>query len=383
MLRCAGMLITATVGATLLFTLFLPLYPTGLDGRILAFLLLTGVAGLLALGHRVARRELVVLSMWLIPVGLAAFVGGLRHGDAQQITEDILPYALFVLGLVAGRASAHPHRVLLIVFALCLIDSVASLVNVAPHYTPGFRSTYTYGRIAAGLSLLGVFVLLFLRRLDTQAGAAPSPYRSGIAVALHGVMILATIASGSRGMMLACVLGIAALAYLQKPSRALLVTIVTVLAFVGYSSVLADVGIRYFRAGQVSTIEGRFEEVRSSLELFAQHPLLGLGLGTTLVADGAHHAYVHNIIAYHLWKFGMIGSLALAVPLWIVGRQVRRYPRPIAAAAIAGAAAVFAYLVTCAGYKVYYVVWIYGVTAGAVLSALWSRPHIQRGGVVA
>lgn len=365
------MLITATLTVALLLTLIVPLYPSGLDASILAFLGVASLAGLFAMSRRVARRELLVLSFWATGLGVAAFVGGLDHGDARQIVEDILPYGLFTLGLVAGRAAHRPRVVLFLVLVLCVAESSLSLIKLAPVYSPGYRSTWVYGRIVTGVSVLGIFVLMFLRRLDATAGAGARRSRSPVIAFLYVVMLLATIGSGSRGMTLGLAIGVGTVAYIQRPSRALLATVVVGLAYVAYDSVLADVGVRYLRAGQVATVEGRLDEVRTSLVLFAEHPLFGCGLGTKIVVEGTHKAYVHNIIAYHLWKFGLVGSFILTVPLLLVGAQIRRYPRKVSAVALGGATAMFAYLVTCAGYKVYYVVWLLGVTAGAVLSALW------------
>jgi O-antigen ligase len=275
------MLITATLCVTLLLTLILPLYPTGLDPSIMAFLVLATVAGLFAMSRRVARRETFVLSLWSISLGVAALVGGLNNTDGRQIIEDILPYGLFTLGLVAGRAAERPRVVLILVLALCVADSLASLVKLAPVYYPGYRSTWVHGRIVTGVSILGIFVLMFVRKLDSVAD--PRRRKSWpIVAALYVSMLLATIGSGSRGMMLGWAVGIAVIAYVQRPSRALLATITVGLAYVAYDSVLTDVGIEYLRAGQVGTIDGRLDEVRDSLSRFAERPLFGCGLGATL-----------------------------------------------------------------------------------------------------
>jgi hypothetical protein len=372
------MVLAAMIGLALGLTLLLPIYPDSLEPLVLVFLALVGSAGLLALAHRSARRELMVLSLWAIAVAVGMFVGSVRYADAQQILEDTLPYSLFVLGVLAGRASPRPRRVLVLVLLVCLGDSIVSLVKMMPHYTPGFRSSYTYTRIVAGLPLLGMFVLVFLRRLDRDSGTVRSLPRSPLAVGLYAVMLVAMLASVSRGMMLGWVAGIATIAYLRSPSRGLFLTLLVTLGFVGYSSVFADIGVRYLRAGEGATIAGRFEEIRSAMEVFAQYPLFGSGLGSSVEANGTYHSYVHNMIAYHLWKFGLVGSAMLVLPLFVVGAQVRRYPRPLRAAALGGATAVFAYLVTCAVYKTYYLVWMYGLTAGAVLTVLWQWEQKQR-----
>jgi hypothetical protein len=367
----ASMVLNAIIGVTLILTQFVPIYPKQVDASVLAFLGLVSVAGMLALMHRVARRELLVLSLWLVPLAIGALVGSLGYGDAQQIVEDTVPYGLFVLGLLAGRGSVRPHRVLLILLAVCFIESLISVVLVIPGYTPGVRSTWAYGRVVSGFSVIGMFVLLFFRTLGPSAGVPRILTRTSVALVLYAVMFVAMLASGSRGMMLGWLAGVALYAYVRSPSRALLATFSLILLALAYSSVLSDVGVRYLRTDQVATIEERFSEVRNALQLFAENPLFGTGLGTSLESGAVRHSYVHNVIVYHLWKFGLVGSFILAVPFWLVGAQIRGYPRRLRAIALGGAIAVFAYLVTCAGYKVYYVVWVYGVAAGAVLSTLW------------
>lgn len=364
-------MLQATLAVALIFTLLLPIYPESLEPGVLGFLALVAVTGALGLVSRPARRELMVMSVWVFAVAVATFVGSLRHSDVQQVFEDTLPYSLFVLGLVAGRAAPKPRQILVLVMLVCFADGLVSLVKMLPEYTPGFRSSYTYKRIVAGMPLLGAFALAFLRTLDKAAGGARWLTRRPVAPVLYALMILAVFASVSRGMMLAWVVGLAVAAYLRSPSRGLLATVLVSLTFVAYASVFQDIGVRYLRTGEGQTIAGRFEEIRSAVEVFAQYPLFGAGLGSSVEAGGTYHSYVHNMVAYHLWKFGIIGSAMLATPLLVVGAQLRRYPRVLRAAAIGGASAIFAYLVTCAVYKTYYLVWMYGVTVGAVLTALW------------
>ena len=56
------------------------------------------------------------------------------------------------------------------------------------------------------------------------------------------------------------------------------------------------------------------------------------------------------------------------MPLLVIARQLGGATRTERAIAIGGALSCLAYLVTCAAYKTYYLVWTYGVVAGATLS---------------
>ncbi|MCA9651178.1 MAG: O-antigen ligase family protein [Myxococcales bacterium] len=368
------MITSATVIAGLVLTLLLPIYPEGMSPDIAAFFGLITVAAMGGLTHRAARRELMVIAPWGAVLLLGMFVGSVQGGEPRQAVEDTLPYLLFVMGLVAGRGVMWPRRVLVVALAVCVIDSVISLYKM-PSFSPDVRSTYTYWKITAGLPLVGMALSALLRHTDPQA-RSPSVLARPLHGAAMAVMFVAMVATISRGMMLGWVLGAVVTAYIRKPSQMLAAALLLGVAFLVYSSLFAEIGTRYFRADQADTIEGRFREIETAWDTFVHHPLLGAGLGATFEVDGFYKAYVHNMAAYHLWKFGLVGSVLLALPLWFIARQLRASTRTPRAIVIGGAAAIIAYLVTCAAYKTYYLVWIYGVVAGASLS--WLTAWRQR-----
>lgn len=362
------MITSATVIAGLVLTLLLPIYPEGLSPDIAAFFGLIAIAAVGGITHRAARRELLVISPWGAVLLLGMIVGSFRSGETRQAIEDILPYLLFVMGLLAGRGLVRPRKVLVVALAVCAIDSFVSLYKM-PTLSPEIRSTYTYWKITAGLPLVGMTISALLRHTDPEGRPSALVLRPAHAIAV-GLMFVAMVASISRGMMLGWVLGVVVTAYIRKPSQMLGAAILLAVAFVVYSSVFAEFGARYLRAGQSSTIEGRFREIETAWETFVRYPLLGAGLGAMFEVDGFYKAYVHNMAAYHLWKFGLLGSALLALPLWVIARQLRASSRTLRAIAIGGSLGVIAYLVTCAAYKTYYLVWIYGVVVGASLSWL-------------
>lgn len=367
------MITSATVIAGLVLTLLLPIYPDGISPEILAFFGLIGIAAVGGITHRAARRELLVISPWAAVLLLGMTVGSFRSGETQQAVEDTLPYLLFVMGLVAGRGLTNPRRVLVVALWVCAIDSFISLYKM-PGFAPDIRSTYTYWKITAGLPLVGISLSALLRHTDPRGRPSALVLRPLHAL-LVAVMLVAMVASVSRGMMLGWALGAILTAYIRKPSQMLALAIVAAIALLVYSSVFAELGTRYLRAGQSSTIEGRFREIQTAWETFVRYPLFGAGLGAMFEVDGFYKAYVHNMAAYHLWKFGLVGSVLFALPLWVIGRQLRASSRTLRAIALGGSMAIIAYLVTCAAYKTYYLVWIYGVVAGATLSWLaeWRR----------
>lgn len=362
------MITSAIVIVGVLLTLVLPIYPEGLEPLILVFLALAGAGAAMGLMRRAARRELMVLSPWLAALMLAVLVGSVRQGEAQQAVEDGLPYLLFMLGIVAGRGAARPRAILVATLLVCVGDSLVSLYNM-PGFEAGVRSTYNYFKITAGLPLVGLYLSTLLRHTDPQ-GRNPSLLGRPSHLVIYGILLVGLFASVSRGMILGYLIGVLIMAYIRRPSQMILVSLVVSVAVLAWSSVFLEMGERYLRLRASGTIEGRFDEIESAWSTFLRYPLLGAGLGATFEVEGYHKAFVHNMAAYHLWKFGLIGSGILTLPLVVIGRQLGRATRDERAIAIGGALSVIAYLVTCAAYKTYYLVWLLGVVAGATLSWL-------------
>jgi hypothetical protein len=366
-------LTSVVVVLALCLTLVLPIYPEGITPEIAAFLGLAALAGAGGLIHRAARRELMVLTPWAVAILTGLLVGSLRNGESQQAVEDCLPYVLFVLGLVAGRGLAHPRAVLVAALWVCVIDSAVCLWNM-PSFDVGVRSTYTYWKITAGLPLVGIPISLLLRHTDPQGRPSALLLRPLHALA-YLVLLAGMFTSVSRGMMLGWVLALVVTAYVRRPSQVLAGGILIAVMLVAWSTTLEDIGTRYLRTSQAGTIEGRLREVETAWETFVRYPMFGAGLGAMFEVDGFYKAFVHNMAAYHLWKFGLVGSTVLALPFFLIARQLQASPRAVRGIVIGGALGIVGYLVTCAAYKTYYLVWIYGIVGGATLSWLgeWRR----------
>lgn len=362
------MVTSAIVIFGVLLTLVLPIYPQGIEPLIVGFLALAGMGAVMGLMRRAARRELMVLSPWLFALLLATLVGGVRQGDGQQALEDSLPYLLFMMGMVAGRGAARPRALLVATLLACVGDSLVSLYMM-PSFEAGMRSTYNYFKITAGLPLVGLYLSTLLRHTDPE-GRSPALSSRPLHLLVYALLLVSLFASVSRGMILGFFIGLILTAYIRRPSQMLLVSLVVAFGLLAWSSVLFEMGEKYLRLGASGTIEGRFDEIETAWATFLRYPLLGAGLGATFNVEGFHKAFVHNMAAYHLWKFGLVGSAILALPLFIIARQLGGALRTERAIALGGAVSCIAYLVTCAAYKTYYLVWIYGVVAGATLSWL-------------
>ena len=347
-------------------TLVLPIYPEGIEPLILAFMIACAVAAVFGLADRSARHELAVMAPWALALLLGVLVGSLHHGESLQAIEDVLPYLLFVMGLVAGRGAGAPRRILQLGLWVCVIDSVISLW-LMESFTAGVRSTFTYYKITAGLPLVGLYLAAVLR--ETPEPHAQRRHRAWLGQAiLVTTLVLGLVFSVTRGMMLGGLLMVALSSYIRRPSQSLLFAALALLGLLAWSSAFAEFGVQYFRLGQEGTIVGRFREVEVAWEGFVAAPLFGQGLGALADVDGFKKAFVHNMAAYHLWKFGLVGSTLLVLPLVAIARELRTHNRSLRGHALGAAAGVVGYLVTCAAYKTYYLVWIYGAVVGASLS---------------
>ena len=365
MLACQAVLTTLFAAAAMLLTLALPTFPDGLTIPIVGFLGLVVLAGLGGfVRSAAARAELALLAPWLVALGLSLMVGILRSNSLGQALEDALPYMLFAMGLCAGRGASRPRWVLVVVLAVCLIDATISLVRMPTFDLGRIRSTYYHFKVIAGHALVGVYCAALLHQ-QVRGRARRWP----LAVA-QGVLVLSVVATVSRGMMLGLVLGLLTALYVRRPARGLLVGAVAGLLVLLFTASVFDLGAQYLRLGNQATVDGRVREIGMCLEYFTRMPVFGAGLGADFVVDGFVVSYVHNMLAYHLWKFGLVGSALFALPLWGLSRQALRAPKLLRATVLGGAASVLVYLVTAAAYKSYFLVPMVGMVVGASLRML-------------
>lgn len=356
------MLTTLFAVAAMLLTLALPTFPEGLTIPIVGFLGLVGLAGFGGfLRSAAARKELALLSPWVVGLGLGLMVGMVRGNPMGQALEDALCYVLFVLGLCAGRGASRPTWLLWAVLAVCVADVAISLVRMPSYDLSRYRSTYWHFKVIVGHPLVGLFCAVFLRHMSERR------FERGLLAAVVGFLVLGVVATVSRGMMLGMTLGALTWAYVRKPARGLVIGAVAAVMVMAFAATLFELGQQYLRLGNQATVDGRVREISECLAYFARMPVFGAGLGAEFVIDGFVVSYVHNMLAYHLWKFGLVGSALFALPFLGLTRQALRIDRPARALILAGAAASLVYMVTAASYKNYIVVPMIGMVVGAAL----------------
>jgi hypothetical protein len=170
------------------------------------------------------------------------------------------------------------------------------------------------------------------------------------------------------------VLGLLTALYVRRPARGLIVGGIGALLVLLFTASAFDFGAQYLRLGNVATVDGRVREIGLCLEYFVRMPVFGAGLGAEFVVDGFVVSYVHNMLAYHLWKFGLVGSALFAMPVWALARQALRREGPLRATILGGAVSMLVYLVTAAAYKSYFLVPMLGMTIGASLRLTLPSP---------
>lgn len=373
MVPWASVFTTLLAAAGLLLMLALPTFPDGLTIPIVAFLgliVLAGLGGFLRSGA--ARGQLAQLAPWVPALGLGLMIGLLRGNSLGQALEDALPYFLFAFGLCIGRGAARPAWLLAAILFVCLCDALQSLILMPSWDISRYRSTYNFFKVITGHLLVGIYCAAFLYRMTTQR------WQRGALIAGQILLGLAVIATVSRGMVLGLVLGLLAALYVRRPARGLLVAGALGVLGVVFAATALDLGAQYLRLGNVATVDGRVREIALCLEYFSEMPVFGAGLGAQFVVDGFIVSYVHNMLAYHLWKFGLAGSALFVLPLFALARQALRLPAPWRSTVIGGAVSVLVYLVTAASYKSYFLVPMVGVVVGASLQISLRRPAAPR-----
>lgn len=362
MVAWRAVLTTLFAAVAMLLTLALPTFPEGLTIAIFGYLGLVGLAGFGGfLRSAAARKELALLSPWVIGLGLGLMVGIVRGNPMGQALEDALCYILFVLGLCAGRGASRPTWLLWSVLAVCVADVAISLVRMPSYDLSRYRSTYLHFKVILGHPLVGLFCATFLHHLSRGRGV--KAVLKGITVFL----VVGVIFTVSRGMVLGMAMGALAWMYVRKPARGLIFGAIAAVLVAVFAASLFELGQQYLRLGNQATVDGRVREIAECLSYFARMPVFGAGLGAEFVIDGFVVSYVHNMLAYHLWKFGLVGSALFALPFLGLTRQAMRIDRDARALVFAGAAASLVYMITAASYKNYIVVPMIGMVVGAAL----------------
>jgi O-antigen ligase len=261
---------------------------------ILAFLAL-----LLGIGQvrRKFPRELIYLILLLVQLWLTVPLSPVWKGGAFQGTLDFSKVIL--VGIVIVLASGTMKRLRYLVLAQSVSVAVIAVLSVVRGRLLGGRlegvGSGQYSNpndLALAIVVNLPLCLVFMFRSRTRA------QKTLWAIAML-VMVYAVLLTSSRGGLITLVVVIAACLwdFAIKERRPYLLA-VTAIAGVVFSVYAANQAINRFNSEDRSATESREERkalLIKSLEVTAQHPLFGIGLGNFEVMSGrwrvAHNSY--------------------------------------------------------------------------------------------
>lgn len=275
-----------------------------------------------ALPFSVLRATPVVLSVAL-GVLLLARLGASHAADYGTtkvqlfVVQNLL---LLVAGIIVGRNRRHVDLLL----ALTLLVAVAGAVVLIDNFLGGQAQEVLPGRFALSaeenpialgrVSADGLIVAIYL----LVAGTA-LPYRI-CALASLPALAIALLAAGSRGPVLGLLVGVAALLALLVHSRAIrrripILAMAVVLAVVATLMLVPGEAAQrslsvISEAGSGVSSNGRSQLWSLAYELFASHPLQGVGTGG--FAEVARvEMYPHNVLLEAAAELGVAGLLLI------------------------------------------------------------------------
>lgn len=290
---------------------------------------------------RLKRAGIPTSLVALVGISLAACVQGLRLGSPlSYVLRQFYGILLFCVGFVAtllfvgGRSEVR--RVLRQLRWLVLALSAYTIILYSQEEgSPGFFK----GNISLFSATLAVYCageFLCARGARRRMGWAalallflvhPILFVSRGAVGLAGITVLVGLALRIRSRALRYFMVVGVFAFF--------VASIALGLYAGLSQSLEQYGLagRLVPADVLSdpSALGRISQFDAALDVVRQHPLLGLGLGSTLTwfdptrGEYASAALVDNGWAYILSKMGLLGVAAF---LWFVVSVLRRFGWP-------------------------------------------------------
>ena len=357
--------------AVVAFAFLIPLQPvfTMPDGSPLRFAAADAVAPLVFLAAIMRPRRRLPLGLVALAgaIPLFAFFATLWAGLDRSLSYYALGKTAGLLYLVAICTSAarclEPGRTTTTLRALAaggVWSAVIGLVAFAAFFA-GFDTPLVWGgRLCSTMlgdpniycSLLAVSLLIVVR----DDGI---PVRTRLASG--AILTLAILATGSRSGLVGTVAGLGAseLIRSREPLAAAVRSLYTLACavLVGVLGLMTESGwqaasVLWEHTWRTFTVESRFELYDRAWQQFADHPVLGLGIGGfnelnawDIGGHGEHYA-VHNTYLWALVDLGIPGGILLTglivAGMWWCARAARRRPAPESAATLAAGIATLA-----------------------------------------
>lgn len=353
------------------YAALIPLQPvlTMPDGSPLRFAAADAVAPLVLLAAVLGPRQRLPAGLLLtaVAIPLVALLSTLVAAHERSLTWYAMGktaglFYLAALSVAAARGvprDAGPVVLRALAFG-ALWSAVLGLAGYVA-WMEGFPTTLvSTGRLCSTMpgdpniycSLLAVGLLV----TATDAHWSAVARAAGV-----GVLVTALVLTGSRSGVVGAGLGLAVTLLVRSRdpwltgARTLYalvaVGLVGTVAFLSAPGGMAGDFI-YEHASRTWTVDNRFALYTRALEQFAEHPLLGLGIGgfnelnTWSMEGPGGHLPVHNTYLWALVDLGIAGGSLMAgivvAAIWRCARAAGRPPAPEGAAQVAGALAAMA-----------------------------------------
>ncbi len=248
------------------------------------------------------------VTAFTLPLGLlAALTGTLR--PVPPLTR-VLPWLLIVVAVILAAV------------ALWQVDQREIFWNEKLMRTNAYGGFFRansllfdpslFGRVQALalVTIVGLLALCRPRPLLLLAGAAAVPIFAGLAV------------SYSQSSLLGLAVGVLVIAIVVWRWRAVVAAAIILVVVIGVALALPQGRAILDEPAQTSS-SARLGLVQRSIDLFAERPIEGSGLGAFATATGKRKAAPHNVVSGTGAELGIIGGLALLAVLLTVLWAVR------------------------------------------------------------
>jgi O-antigen ligase len=272
--------------------------------------------------------------LWSLPVAMSFLLlvlMVLRLGSSldesygsTKVQLYVADNLVFLVGAVFVGASRQSLRLFLIVTLVIVAAGAFLLVGelvtgtAQQQYSGRFaisaqQGAINLGRDSSNGALIAIALILISTRLSTRL----------LAIAVLPVILVSMLAAGSRGPVVAFLMGLFTLIVLTAASgrarrQLLLVAVVLVGAAVVVPIVVPGSAIGRSLSTIVGSASGLSSNGRSQLwaeaySAFARHPLVGLGTGGFAAVDPQQ--YPHNLVLEMAAELGVLGGLAVLTML--------------------------------------------------------------------
>ncbi len=257
----------------------------------------------------------LVFVSYMLLSSVARPTSALANDKATEVAL-VLPWFAFV-GLFVVTTPVRIHRLMVLVMAMAVVLSSALLMrlqsgDISMLGAGGFGDNYQrIGRLTGASVVASVIylaavksrsrsILLLIVAAVSSVGMIYSGHRAGLLMA--GIVLVAMIPvvlySGRTGAQ-------------RARSGKYIISLLAIVAVVGAlvsSTERAQVLLRRYQAVELSSERNpRLQMYEVGLELFSEHPVMGIGLGRFKEESGLGYPHPHNLLVEVLAELGLIG----------------------------------------------------------------------------